>query len=159
MAAPIRVLMVCTGNICRSPTAEVVLRQLAERAGCGHRLSVASAGTHGYHVGEPPDRRAQAHARARGYDLSGLRARRLAAEDFQACDWLLAMDAGHLQAMRQLRPADAPGQLALLLTSPPGRPPRDVPDPYYGEAADFERVIDLVEQGCQDWLQRWGLSR
>ena len=159
MAAPIRVLMICTGNICRSPTAEVVLQQLAEQAGCGHRLAVASAGTHGYHVGEPPDRRAQAHARARGYDLSRLRARKLARDDFDTFDWILAMDAGHLQAVRQLRPAGAAVQVALLLSAASGGTERDVPDPYYGDAQDFEHVIDLVEQGCRDWLQHWGLTR
>jgi protein-tyrosine phosphatase len=88
-----------------------------------------------------------------------LRARKLARDDFDTFDWILAMDAGHLQAVRQLRPAGAAVQVALLLSAASGGTERDVPDPYYGDAQDFEHVIDLVEQGCRDWLQHWGLTR
>jgi protein-tyrosine phosphatase len=159
MGHPLRVLMVCTGNICRSPTAEAVLRSQAQAAGLGGRIEVDSAGTHGYHVGEAPDARAQAHALGRGLDLSTLRARRLTVADFRVFDWILAMDAGHLQAMRKLAPPDALARLDMLLRSEPGQSAHDVPDPYYGAAADFERVLDCAETGCRQWLNRWFPSR
>ena len=156
MTPIVRVLMVCTGNICRSPTAEAVLRALAERSGQGGRIEVDSAGTMDYHVGEAPDERAQGHGRRRGYELSALRARQLCAADFSRFDWLLAMDAGHLDWMRQRRPAGAKGRLALLLDFAEGCRGQDVPDPYYGSEEGFERVIDLVEAGCRGWLDRFG---
>ena len=104
MGRPVRVLMVCTGNICRSPTAEGVLRQLAQAAGRGRDVEVDSAGTTAYHVGEPPDERSQAHALRRGYDLSSQRARQVVAEDFRRFDWVIAMDRGHLRTLRQMAP-------------------------------------------------------
>lgn len=154
----VRVLMVCTGNICRSPTAEVVLRTLVRQAGLDRRVQVASAGLQGYHQGEPPDRRAQQHARLRGFDLSGVRARRFVSADFDAFDWILAMDRGHLRDLRSLRPANASARVRLLLEAPGGGG-QDVPDPYYGEAADFERVLDLVEAGCLRFLDALGLAK
>jgi protein-tyrosine phosphatase len=154
MAQPIRVLMVCTGNICRSPTAEGVLRHGVERAGLGHRIEVDSAGTTDYHVGEAPDSRAQAHAQRRGIDLSAQRARLVQLADFDHFDWVLAMDHSHLQRLRQMSSPDQAGRIRLLLDFAPEAmvEEREVPDPYYGGEAGFERVFDLVEIGCQGLL-------
>jgi protein-tyrosine phosphatase len=109
-------------------------------------VHVESAGTHDYHVGEPPDARAQQHARRRGYDLSGLRARQVKRSDFEAFDAIVAMDRGHLRALERACPAGHRGKLRLLLAE------RDVPDPYYGGAEGFERVLDMVEAACRDLL-------
>jgi protein-tyrosine phosphatase len=136
------VLLVCTGNICRSPTAEAVLRVLATESGLP--VQVDSAGTHDYHVGEPPDRRAAAHARARGYDLSALRARQVGAADFERFDLLLAMDRGHLEFLRRMSPPEHHHKLRLFLEFA-GLRDADVPDPYYGGAEGFEQVLDMVE--------------
>jgi protein-tyrosine phosphatase len=149
----VRVLMVCTGNICRSPTAEGVLRVKAAQAGLGERIEVASAGMADYHIGQAPDRRSQAHARRRGYDLACLRARQVCDADFQEFDWLLAMDRGHLRELQDMAPEGAKAQMALLLDFTPDHAGRDVPDPYYGAAEGFERVLDLVEAGCEGLLQ------
>jgi protein-tyrosine phosphatase len=151
---PVRVLMVCTGNICRSPTAEGVLRAKAAAAGLADRLHIESAGVAGYHVGEPPDRRSQAHARKRGYDLSALRARRVRPADFESFDWLLAMDKGHLRELELLAPAGHSAHLSLFMEFAPGHAGHDVPDPYYGGAADFDRVLDLVEAASEGLLER-----
>ncbi len=134
--------MVCTGNICRSPTAEGVFRVLAEQAGLA--VEVDSAGTHDYHVGSSPDQRASAHALRRGYDLSGLRARQVAQADFETFDLVLAMDRGHLRLMEGLCPAEHRHKLRLFLEFA-GQPGADVPDPYYGGAERFEQVLDMVE--------------
>ena len=150
---PIRVVMVCTGNICRSPTAEAVLRALAERRGLGDRLIVDSAGIEAYHVGAPPDTRSQDHARRRGYELAALRARQVGAADFNgSVDWLLAMDRRHLAALKRRCPPVRHGSLRLLMDFS-GTPGIEVPDPYYGGSMDFERVLDLVETGCEGFLE------
>jgi protein-tyrosine phosphatase len=151
---PIRVLMVCTGNICRSPTAEGVLRAKAAAAGLADRLHIESAGVAGYHIGEPPDRRSQLHARKRGYDLSALRARRVRPADFETFDWLLAMDGGHLNELELMAPAGHSSRLSLFMAFAPGHAGRDVPDPYYGGPADFDRVLDLVEAASDGLLER-----
>ncbi len=143
----VRILMVCMGNICRSPTAEGVLRDRLERAGLGARVDVDSAGTHGYHVGDPPDARAIAHARRRGVDLSSLRARCVDESDFLHFDRIYAMDRRNLAELEQLRPAGARASVGLLL-SVTGKPRAEVPDPYSGGPADFERVLDLVEHAA-----------
>jgi len=141
-----RILFFCMGNICRSPTAEGVMR--AKLAAAGLDVEVDSAGTHGYHVGAPPDERSQAHAARRGYDLSALRARQLVAQDFSRFDLVLAMDADNLaHAERLCLPAQRP-RLKLLLDFAPQAGTRQVPDPYYGGAAGFEEVLDLVEAAC-----------
>jgi len=140
----LQVLFVCTGNICRSPTAEAVLRELGRKEGVP--LQVESRGTHDYHVGEPPDERAQRHARRRGYDLSALRARKLTGRDFEEFDLILAMDRGHLGVLRRMCPAEHASKVRLFL------PGRDVPDPYYGGPEGFEQVLDLVEAGCRELL-------
>jgi len=144
-AGPVRVLFVCTGNICRSPTAEGVLRHLAKQAGV--EVHVESAGTGDWHVGHPPDRRAQHHARGRGYDLSAQRARQVAPRDFEAFDLIVAMDRGHLAALQAQCPREHHAKLRLLV------PGRDVPDPYYGGAEGFERVLDMVEAACAGLLR------
>ncbi len=144
-----RVLMVCTGNICRSPTAEGVLRAKLQAAGLHQRVEVDSAGTHGFHVREAPDPRAQLHALRRGYDLSKLRARRVAPEDFERFNLLLAMDESNLDWLRGSAPAGADGKLGLLMSHGQRHAAvREVPDPYYGAAAGFDRVLDLVEDAC-----------
>ncbi|HSI61007.1 MAG TPA: low molecular weight protein-tyrosine-phosphatase [Ideonella sp.] len=142
-----KVLMICTGNICRSPTAEAVLRSKLAAAGLGRRVQVDSAGLEGYHVGDPPDRRAQRHAATRGYDLSGQVARRLHEADFERFDWVLAMDLGHLRELQRQCPPEFGARVRLLMdfSDTPGT---EVPDPYYGNAAGFELVLDLVERGC-----------
>lgn len=152
---PVRVLMVCTGNICRSPTAEAVLRTQARRRGWGDdRLVVDSAGIEAYHVGAPPDARSQEHAARRGYELGALRARQVQARDFEAFDWLLAMDRWHLAALKRRCPPAYQGRLRLLLDFAAEQHEHEVPDPYYGDVADFEQVLDLVEAGCDGLLRR-----
>lgn len=143
------VLMVCSGNICRSPTAEEVLRVKLHRAGLGDRIAVDSAGTQGLHAKEPPDPRAQSHARRRGYDLSKLRARKVAPEDFLRFHRMYAMDEGHLRWLQDKAPPDGRATLALLMShAGPALGSHEVPDPYYGSDRDFERVLDVVEAAC-----------
>src|SRR5690242_6094839 len=125
----ISVLFVCTGNICRSPTAEAVLRRKAEVAGLGERISVASCGTHDYHIGDPPDGRAQLHAARRGYDLSPLRATCLADEDAAGYDLVVALDRGHERILKRRL---GPEKVRLLMSWVPDAAGADVPDPYYG---------------------------
>ena len=154
MTASIRVLMVCTGNICRSPTAEGVLRRKLADAGLQHQVEVASAGTVDYHAGSPPDRRAQQSALRRGYDLSRQRARQLRADDFERFDLVLAMDTDHLERMVELCPGPLAGRIRLLMDFSPRRPRgTSVPDPYYGAPAGFERVLDLVEEACDGLMK------
>ena len=148
-APSLSVLMVCTGNICRSPTAEGVLRQRLHERGLAERVRVDSAGIQGWHAGEAPDERSQAHARRRGYDLSAQRARALRALDFEQADLILAMDRGHLQVLEQRCPAGLQRKLGLLLDHAPGLAGGDVPDPYYGGPEGFEQVLDLVEAACR----------
>jgi protein-tyrosine phosphatase len=141
------VLFVCTGNICRSPIAEGVFRALVANAGLTERILVDSAATHDYQLGEPPDRRAIAHARRRGYDLPARCARRVDGDDFRRFEWILAMDMDNLRVLHELRPGDYTGYLGLLLDFTPGLGALEVPDPYYGAPEDFEQVLDLVERG------------
>ena len=139
------VLFVCMGNICRSPTAEGVFRVAAARAGLLERLHIDSAGTHGYHAGEPPDHRAIVAARARGYDIAARRARQVDRDDFARFHWILAMDQANLRVLTELRPREYQGHLGLFLDLAPEVGTREMPDPYYGGAAGFQRVLDLSE--------------
>jgi protein-tyrosine phosphatase len=147
-----RVLFVCLGNICRSPTAEGVLRSLAAREFPGLSLEIDSAGTAGYHVGEPPDRRTVAAAKRRGYDLAGLRARLVQPEDFNRFEFVLAMDRANLAELESRRPDDAKTNLALFMAFAPESGLAEVPDPYYGGVEDFERVLDLCELAARGLL-------
>jgi protein-tyrosine phosphatase len=152
----ISVLFVCMGNICRSPTAEAVFYAQVQEAGLAHCIHIDSAGTHDYHVGCAPDARTQRAAKLRGYDLSALRGRQVEAEDFYRFDYVLAMDQANLAALRRLRPPDAAGHLGLFLEYARNHREREVPDPYYGGAAGFERVLNLVEDAAAGFLERLG---
>ena len=143
----IRILFVCLGNICRSPTAEVVFREAAARAGLFHRIEVDSAGTGSWHVGNPPDHRAIEHAARRGYDLSPLRARQVERGDFDRFHWILAMDRSVLRDLGPLRPPAFAGHLGLFMDLLPGIGTDDVPDPYDMGPEGFEVVLDLVIAG------------
>ncbi|HET7400347.1 MAG TPA: low molecular weight protein-tyrosine-phosphatase [Usitatibacter sp.] len=155
MAGRLAVLVVCTGNICRSPTGEGVLRHLVEKRGLADRIEVASAGTHDYHVGEGPDARSVRHARKRGYDLSPLRASQVTREDFERYDYILAMDRGHLRILRNMAPKDAKARLGMFLEASARWKGEDVPDPYYGGVEHFERVLDMVEEAAERWVERF----
>ena len=149
-----RILFVCLGNICRSPTAEVVFRAAAARAGLAHRVEIDSAGTGDWHVGNPPDYRAITHADRRGYDLRPLRGRQVCPDDFRRFHWILAMDRSVLAELEALRPADFAGHLGLFLDLAPELGTRDVPDPYDKGPEGFERVLDLVEKCSEAFAAR-----
>jgi protein-tyrosine phosphatase len=149
----VKVLFVCMGNICRSPTAEAVFRQYVENAGLSERVLIDSAGTHDYHVGDPPDARAQQAAHQRGYDMTKLRGRQVRERDFHRFDYVLAMDRTNLSILRQLNPRGGPARLGLFLEYSRHHAEREVPDPYYGGAAGFERVLDLIEDAAQGLLE------
>lgn len=149
MTPPKRVLFVCLGNICRSPTGEGLLRHVLEERGLEGEIEVDSAGTGAWHVGEGPDRRMSRAAAGRGYRLEGA-ARQVTAEDFRRFDLIVAMDRQNLADLEALAPpaAERPAELRLFSHFLPPGAPADVPDPYYGGDTGFERVIDLVEEGC-----------
>ncbi len=144
-----KILFVCLGNICRSPTVEGVARKLALLEAPQLGLQFDSAGTAGYHIGDAPDPRSQSAALTRGYDLSALRARQLQPADFHHFDLLLAMDEDNLRDMRALAPRGREGRARLFLSCLPEAASRSVPDPYYGGAAGFETVLDLAEHGSR----------
>ena len=151
--AQVSVLFVCLGNICRSPTAEGVFRKLIADAWLAGHVRVDSAGTAGYHEGAPPDARAMAAASARGFDLAGIRARRVVADDFEEFDLILAMDEDNLVDLQEVAPQGARARIMLLLDYAPGNQGRAVPDPYYGGRNGFERVLDLVTEACNGLLE------
>lgn len=142
----------CLGNICRSPSAEAVFRAHVDRAGLTDRIAVDSAGTGDWHVGNPPDHRAQAAASRRGVDLSGLRARVVGPEDFHRFDYVLAMDDDNLADLSRMCPPGKEDRLALFLDFAPALGERHVPDPYYGGARGFEVMLDLIEGGSRELL-------
>ena len=152
MTGKVSVLVVCTGNICRSPTGEGVLRHLARERGLAERITVRSAGTHDYHVGECPDSRTLEHASRRGYDLSAQRAMQVSREHFHEFDYVLAMDRSHLRQLKALAPPDAKARLGMFLDASTRWKGEEVPDPYYGGAAGFEQVLDMVEDAARGWL-------
>ena len=147
-----KVLFVCMGNICRSPTAEGVFRKLTEDMSPELQLHIDSAGTHAYHVGEPPDHRAQTAARARGIDLSSIRARKVTSQDFELFDFVLAMDRLNYEHLATLCPDDYRDRLHLFLSFAEDIALDDVPDPYYGGPNGFEQVLDLVEAASLELL-------
>jgi protein-tyrosine phosphatase len=160
---PLRILFVCIGNICRSPTAEAVFRTQVEKAGWSKLFTVDSAGTTGWHVGEPPDKRAQKHAAARGYNLAALRARKISSVDFDNFDLILTMEKPVLDDVQKLKKsgekdganggAKGCAEVAMFLDYLPGYEGQDVPDPYYGNADGFDAVLDLVEEGSDALLR------
>jgi protein-tyrosine phosphatase len=149
-----KLLFVCMGNICRSPTAEGVFRKAAEAAGVLDRLHVDSAGTHDYHVGRPPDSRAQAAAEGRGYDLSELRARQVSRRDFEEFDYILAMDSENLRQLERLCPREHRAKVHLFLDFSDRYRGMEVPDPYYGGVRGFELVLDMVEDAARGLLAK-----
>ena len=144
-----KILFVCLGNICRSPTVECVARHLARREAPELALEFDSAGTGDYHIGSAPDARSQRAALARGYDMSALRARQLTPEDFERFDLLLAMDEQNLRDMQAIAPPRLRERARLFLSYPPQGGGRSVPDPYYGGAKGFDAVLDMAEQGAR----------
>ncbi len=144
--ATVHVLFVCMGNICRSPTAEGVFRKLVETQGLETDIAIDSAGTISYHVGEPPDNRAQEAARQRDIDLSTLRARQIISDDFHQFDYIIAMDDDNLRNIQTMDPGDGKAEVSLLMDFAPQAEERVVPDPYYGGSNGFQRVLDLIEQ-------------
>jgi protein-tyrosine phosphatase len=148
----LRILVVCTGNICRSPTGEGVMRHLARERDLAGRIEVRSAGTHDYHVGECPDARTMQHASRRGYDLSAQRAMQVSPEHFRDFDYILAMDRGHLRQLKAIAPPGSKARVGLFLDASARWKGEDVPDPYYGGAQGFELVLDMVEEAAARWL-------
>jgi protein-tyrosine phosphatase len=152
MADTVSVLFVCMGNICRSPSAHGVMRKLLEDEGEGLRVQLDSAGTHAWHVNEPPDLRAQKAALARDVDLSDLRARAVETSDFHEFDYILAMDHDNLTNLDGIRPPNSKAQVALMLSFASNARMREVPDPYYGGPEGFERVLNMLEDASRGLL-------
>lgn len=153
-----RVLFVCTGNICRSPTADGYLRKAIAEHGLAEPWFSDSAGLQSYHVGESPDPRSVAAALRQGVDISPLRARQVSKDDFHQFDIIFAMDAGHLVALNRMKPQGATAEVALYLPYAGVKHTDQVPDPYYGDEADFSHVIRLVEEATTNLLSRWNVK-
>lgn len=149
---PVKVLFVCMGNICRSPTAHGIFQQLVDEQGLGDSIQVDSAGTHSYHIGNPPDSRSQATARERGVDLSGLRARRFVSDDFQEFDYVIGMDQDNVAYMQSKRPDDAGSEAQLMLRYSNQYTRPDVPDPYFGNDG-FDLVFDMIDDASRGLLR------
>ncbi len=154
MSDKIRVLFVCTGNICRSPTAQGIFELLVATARVQHRFDIDSAGISNYHSCEAPDPRTQKAAQSRGVDLSKQRARQIELRDFYEFDWIIAMDTGHFDELSDQCPDDARATIKRLLDFCHDISHKDVPDPYYGNLAGFERVFDICDAGCRALLQQ-----
>jgi protein-tyrosine phosphatase len=153
----ISVLFVCMGNICRSPTAEGVFRHYVTEAGLAQRVDIDSAGTHAYHVGAPPDRRALAAAARRGFSMGEIRARHISPDDFARFDLILAMDLDNLALLREQSEPEYHEKICLFLEYASAQQ-TEVPDPYYGGATGFERVLDLVEDASRGLLEKLRIS-
>lgn len=149
----IKVLFICMGNICRSPTAQGVFRKLVRDHGLEGRILVDSAGTHAYHEGEAPDHRAQDAAARREVDLADLRARQVSYDDFAAFDYILAMDRDNLDMLVAVAPPEMRGKIRLFLDFAPDVRDAEVPDPYYGGPKGFDRVLDLAEAAARGLLE------
>jgi len=149
----VKVLLVCMGNICRSPTAQGVFEHLVQKTGLSEQIEIDSAGTHAYHIDEQPDRRAQAAALQRGIDLSHQRARQVDNADFSRFDYVLAMDGDNEQNLLYQCPPKQREKVKRFMSFAPEMKTSEVPDPYYGGAQGFERVLDLVEAAAQGLLQ------
>ena len=147
-----RIVFVCTGNICRSPTAEGVLRHLAAKRGLADRIEVASAGLEDWHAGAPPDARSVEHALRRGVDIAAQRARHFTRRDFERFDWVIAMDAGHHERLRRICPPQQAHKLRRAGDFSDRVSEDGVPDPYYGDAGGFETVLNMVEAVCEGVL-------
>lgn len=144
-----RILFVCMGNICRSPTAEGVMRKMIQERGLHQWIDIDSAGTHSYHINKTPDPRARQAAIARGIDISGLRARQIQATDFREFDYILASDEQNYADLAQICPRSYAHKLRYIMDFAPQYPSKNVPDPYYGGPLGFELVLDMIEDACQ----------
>lgn len=153
MTSKVSVLFVCMGNICRSPTAEGMFRKLQQELAPDLEIHIDSAGTHAYHIGDPPDPRSRSAALKRGIDIGGHRGRQVTVEDFHVFDYVLAMDSANLKRLERLQPQGSRAELRLLLEYSEALDALDVPDPYYGGSRGFEEVLDLVEAGGRGLLQ------
>ena len=153
LAMNTRVLFVCMGNICRSPMAEGVFRQMVRQAGLEEVVQMSSAGTHAFHAGEAPDKRAQAAANKRGYEIGDLRARRIRERDFEDFDMILAMDWDNLSAIQQIAPKSAHHKLQLLMRFASDHESATIPDPYYGNQQGFEQALDYIQDACAGLLE------
>lgn len=149
----VKILFVCMGNICRSPTAEGVFTHIVEQAGMRDRVEIDSAGTHAYHVGESPDARSAQAAARRGIDLSGLQARKVRAEDFAEFDYILAMDRANFANLQAICPPEHRHKLKMFMDYADQLREQEVPDPYYGGGNGFEYVLDLVEAASEGLLR------
>lgn len=150
-----KLLMVCMGNICRSPMAQIVAQKLTADALCSHHLKFDSAGTHALRLGEPSDPRAQATLSSHGYDVGRIRSRKITHQDFQNFDMILAMDARNLSELRRLAPPEHLNKLRLFLEFAEGLDETEIPDPYYGNREGFERVLALCEAGARGLIKHW----
>lgn len=148
----VKVIFICMGNICRSPTAHGVFRKLVEDEGYSDSIYIESAGTHAYHVGEPPDQRAQQTARERGISLTDLRGQKVKESDYETFDYILAMDDDNYNILASQCPAEYQEKLRLFLDFAEDIQAREVPDPYYGGASGFDQVFDMVEAGSRGLL-------
>lgn len=149
----VSVLFVCMGNICRSPTAQGVFARVVEEAGLSELIEIDSAGTHAYHIGEPPDRRAREAAARRGVQLDDQSARQIESADFESFDYIVAMDRSNLEDLQEMCVPGHEHKLRLFLEFAPALSEQEVPDPYYGGARGFERVLDLVEEAARGLLE------
>ena len=149
----VSVLFVCTGNICRSPTAEGLFRRMVDNSSLAGQVDIDSAGTHGYHVGSPPDARSIEHAATRGIDITGLRGRQISASDFERFDYILVADQLNMKFLHAMCPTRLQHKLEYLLDYGSDDAKFEIPDPYTGDPKDFETALDLIKDGCEGLLE------